>query len=943
MEQIFISYDHQDHDWVTHELLPKISDSGLKYRHDSQIHLGTSIYDWIDSSRNECKAFILVISNNYVKNRSYAHAEMKELIIRSISGRIILVPIFKESVDENDLPFGLISLNSIKNINSLDSRIAELASQLKSENTISKGDAQQLNNYFVPPERRIRIQASTHCTQKCPWCHWDDFPKKIEAPNYSLVLELMKKLKEARDSDTITYPRPNISFTLTGGEPLSKEDKDKNGVNWEAFASIDPENTYLLTNGFLLDEYAIDFISSNSLKGIRIDLPLIPKSSKYRGIQPDPKYGDNEKYFEIVLDNIHNLLKKTNTKVRFNYVVTNDNVSKVEDYLDFIDKQFGQYKSKIEGVAFIEHYPRLKSDSKIFNIADQWAEENKLQLKKDPLVQRKKTAILHNGMRVEFTKLNCAVTGDLISRCFVCVQEQDIAISADGRIRICSGWDTKKIAGCRYIFTHFETSQPLIGISGAIRRRYGIVGFYNHFGIISNILSRKKYPEFLSDEDHKFNFKSFQEFATTCCIDISDDCEKNYDFISLIARNILSENSRFNKLFEESTFDGKDLENSTRLCVFLIKASYCISIALINGNIGTGKISVLQARLNGLLCILEYLCVDENLFSTGRTLMAKGLSTDLLKIIAEKKDDLINDFLSDSSYFLSTVAFENCKADVVLDFLKQQVPEYFIEKVPWVQYLIGCLHRQSERGDDAITALELAYSLSDKMITSGNQKYVWLLREVRSEAKRSLGAIRKSIPEKAEQAEIDFSEANFLSSIDNTSLRFAALFSDGYSSMLKYFQTYGKNILSKEAYKAHRDFNESITLNPTFYASRIRMGLLELTLGQSTTACKHLEQAKRSFSKRGLLTDQEYLNSILCNLIYVVAENNPSLYIQLSPVWSLGIEECKNAGKKDVACVKENAEFLLKFIKKRPRFNNRVVTEVKDFISRCKKLYNKLQ
>jgi sulfatase maturation enzyme AslB (radical SAM superfamily)/tetratricopeptide (TPR) repeat protein len=943
MEEIFISYDHQDHEWVNSELLPKLTHLDLSVRHDSQIHLGTSIYDWIDRSRNECKAFIMVISQSYVNNRSYARAEMQDLIIRGFNNRIKVIPIFKEHVDDTDLPFGILSLNSIRNLNSLDLRLEELAGQLKDKYPINNKIIIQNKNYFIPPERRIRIQTSTSCTQKCPWCHWDDFPKNLKAPNYNLVLQLMGNLIYARNYDEITYPRPNIFFTLTGGEPLYSKDKDK--INWETFLSVDPENTYLLTNGYLLDEHAVTFIHNNKLKGIRIDLPLIPTTSEYRGIQPERNFPQNHIYFAKVLANIHNLLEKSDTRVRLNYVITDGDFSEIDRYLDFVRGEFNQNKLRIEGIAYIEHSPRSKSDSDIFMIADQWARKKGIELTKDPLVQRKKTVRLPDGMILEFTKLNCAITGDLISRCFECVQEQDIAISADGRIRICSGWDTEKIAGCRYVFAHFEASQPLVGISGAIRRRYGIVGFYNHIGIISNILSGKNYPEFLLNEDHQYNFKAFQEFAATCNIDISDHSAKNYDFISLIARKILSANSPFYQLFEEGTFDRKNLENSTRLCVFLIRASYCLSIWLSSGNIPTEQVSIFKARLNGLLCILEYLCVDESLFSTGRTLMVQGLSTDLLKSIAEEKDDMTNTFLSDSSYLLSTVAFENCDAEIVLDFLNAQVPTDYVQEVPWIQYLIGCIYRQSEKKKEAINAFELAYTLSDKMITSGSHTYIWLLREVRSEAKRSLGAIRKSIPEMSEQAQIDFSEANFLSSIDNTRLRFAALFSDGYSSMLKYFKTYGEKNISKDAYKAHRDFIESIALSRTFYASLIRMGLLELALGQTTTACKHLEEAKRSFSKRGLLTDQEYLNSILCNLIYVVAANISTLYLNLPHVWSLGIAECKNAGMNDVSCVKENAEFLLKYIEKNMgelEFVG-IISEVERFILECNKLISEIK
>lgn len=942
--QVFISYDHRDRDWVVFTLVPKLQKAGLRVRHDSEIHLGTSIYEWIDASRGECKAFIIVISKNYVQNRSYARAEMEDLIIRSLRGHLRVVPVFKETVHDSDVPFGILSLNSIRNLESLDSQLAVLAAQLKGEYAYGVLNTVQTETCFIPPERRLRIQASTKCTQECPWCHWDDFPRSVGTPNYRLVLELMERLKQARDSDHITYPRPNITFALTGGEPLTNQGEDSPGVSWKTLASVDPQNTFLLTNARLLDNQVISFIKATGLKRIRIDLPLIPiLGHDFRGIRTKKSYGKLNSYYTVVLDNIAALLNDADAEVRFNYVVTHNNVQQIEDYLNFIRTHFRQYiGNKVSGVAFIEQYPRKDPDLDIFALANQWAGTVRRTLLSDALVQRKTTASTYDGIKIEFIKLNCAASGDLFSRCFACVQEQDIAISADGRIRICSGWDTQNESGCRYVFAHFEPAQPLVGISGAIRRRYGIVGFYSHFGTISNILSGKPVPESLLLPGNQFAPDPLRELAVQCGIHLPAESLRNFAFVPLLAERILGEKPPFRRLYEEGTYDQKHLENSTRLCCLLLRAAYSIASFLANP---AAKDASLRASLNGILLLLEYLCVDESLFSTGRTLMVQGMSTDLLKDIAE--NGISNGFLADSSYCLAAVAFENCDSEVVTQFLTSQVPLEYVREVAWVQYLIGCLHRQSGREDEAIEALELAYSLADAQIRAGSDsRFIWLLREVRAEAKRSLGAIRKGRAHEFELAQKDFALANFLSAIDNTKLAYAALYSDGYASMLRYFHDeLGNTPFPKEAYKAHRDFNESITLNPTFYASLIRMGLLEMALGQAEIAAERLRLAKRSFSKRGLLTDQEYLNSILCDLIYIVAADNLSVYAARPQVWSLGVADCRNVGKKDVLCVKEGAEFLLEYINKICDEDKRdtlsqvgVVNELATFILQCNKL-----
>ncbi|MRS05836.1 hypothetical protein EG832_21855, partial [bacterium] len=335
-------------------------------------------------------------------------------------------------------------------------------------------------------------------------------------------------------------------------------------------------------------------------------------------------------------------------------------------------------------MAFIEKYPNTQPALDVFKVAEEWSEREGGSLHKDPLAARKRQSITSDGMKVEFVKLNCAAIGDLIFRCFACVQEQDIAISADGRIRICTGWDTGN-QSCRYVYAHIYAKQPLVGISGVIRRRYGNAGFYNHFGIISNIIAGKSVPNFVNIHVQEFDTDAFREFMQKFGVPLSDARLRDYSFVSRIAELVLSEEPRFRRLYEEGTYSEDILNDSTRLSCFLLRAAYSLA-----SQISRSKEDYsLRFWLNGILLLLEYLCVDESLFSTGRTLMVQGMSTDLLKDLA--KNAIAGSFLSDSSYCLSAVAFENCDAKLVLQFLESQVPSRDIQKVAWVQYLIGCL------------------------------------------------------------------------------------------------------------------------------------------------------------------------------------------------------------------------------------------------------------
>ena len=69
--------------------------------------------------------------------------------------------------------------------------------------------------------------------------------------------------------------------------------------------------------------------------------------------------------------------------------------------------------------------------------------------------------------------------------------------------------------------------------------------------------------------------------------------------------------------------------------------------------------------------------------------------------------------------------------------------------------------------------------------------------------------------------------------------------------------------------KAYNSLNESVSLNNDFYASNIRLGLLELEKTQYDDALESYNKAKNAFTKIAILTDQEYLNYILNELIRV--------------------------------------------------------------------------
>ena len=207
----FVSYDHRDKDWVFQKLKPALEEAGLNAKIDDQIVYGASIYNWIDQGLSKSKTFIIVLSNHYVHNRSFARAELADIVVRCIRGRIRLVPVYKESVNLDYLPFGLAPLLAINAGDDLGEALKKLRAQgdqgsaqttvvpAKGPGTTGGTSLGRDGEGYIPPERRIRVQVSTECDLGCPWCHWDEFDRDIQAPNPQRVHDIMMNLKDAQE------------------------------------------------------------------------------------------------------------------------------------------------------------------------------------------------------------------------------------------------------------------------------------------------------------------------------------------------------------------------------------------------------------------------------------------------------------------------------------------------------------------------------------------------------------------------------------------------------------------------------------------------------------------------------------------------------------------------------------------------------------------------
>lgn len=923
--------------------------TGLKPRTDFKLPFGADFYRYMDDAVRECFAAILVISKAYIDNNSWARIEFTELIARHTRGQMFLIPLLIDDVSLDMLPFGLQTIRHIDN-SSRDLECLHRDLLIVRDSLFSYGYFGICPNHCIPAnaretaevcERRIRVQVTDVCKRAsmgnpCPWCHWDQFDRKTITPQPGKVLSILEKLKDTQSNPI--YPRPRVEFTFTGGEPLDDME------HLQGFLDICEDDGYVVTNGVGLSA-ALKALQKSHLGNIRIGFQ--PKQF------PETQYD--------VIQGIRSLLNDTAINIRFNHVLslTSERPTPiVNDIKEFIARIMSDYSAhlgeRIKGIAFIEpYYDKLPSSDlqkrhDILDIGEKWAKEQGRNVKPiaSPSSPRKKAYFLSGKLEIEFIKVNCDVTDDYVKRCLSCAVEKDISISADGRVRICTGWtqDMKP----EFVYQHFSESYPLIALSGVVRRQFATVGFYAHLPLLTAILRNN-------------NTMSVPAFFGACPPDTADifsllsgrsqtffreDAGDIWRILTTCASCVLQEDNRFVRLYEEGSCDSSEHDDSIDLCNSLIRIAYQLANDLSSS---PDKPDKRKALLTTLL-LLEYLCVDESLFATARTVLVRGMSTELLREVSRFQKDVFEGLWNDAVFCLGAIAMENVRHQTVEKFILAIATKQQIKSAPQIQYVLGCVYRQNTPNspEKAAQAFSDAVDLASNEIGNPQRSvshFKWLCEELLPEAQRSHGVT-------CGRNTAAMEKADYYSIIYGSKLRYHALFSDGYGAMCRYFQENGSgNEEERDANKrrALRCFSESLLLAPRFYACLVRMGILEVVLAHTEgiqplqeKARIHLSQAKAVFAEKGLLTDQEYLNSLLCEYAYAVADETVSPSESIPDPVASGIQHCQRLGKGDVECVRNDAEFLYSAVDRTDRSGpgrtSIIGAKLRHFIEECDEL-----
>lgn len=173
------------------------------------------------------------------------------------------------------------------------------------------------------------ILTTTACNARCAYCYENNITKK-EVMTLKTAEDIVQYLAEKHHG--IKSP---LEIQWFGGEPLLNQTVIDYMVN--RFNELDiPFSSKMISNGFLFNDETIEKLDKWKLKHVQIT---------FDGIFDDYNQGKNYVYTDIdafltVLNNVHNILDKTNTKVIIRINISNENIFKIYDAIEFLKDEF---------------------------------------------------------------------------------------------------------------------------------------------------------------------------------------------------------------------------------------------------------------------------------------------------------------------------------------------------------------------------------------------------------------------------------------------------------------------------------------------------------------------------------------------------------------------------------------------------------------------------
>ncbi len=339
--------------------------------------------------------------------------------------------------------------------------LLEVLGTLEQENVISIQDGEEPEKHIkVPPVLETQyplhsasFEVTANCNLKCVHCYGKFGTQRFEELTLEEIQDIAAQLKKLQA----------FEITLTGGEPLAREDffDIARAFTSQGFGVI------LSTNGTMIDDSVADKIASSGLQTVAVSLDGIRADSHdlFRGVRGA---------FQKTMKGIQ-LLAERGIRLRLYTVLNRLNLGEMKQLLDFYRKYDASYsvsRSIMQGRArenrslllstkeYTRAYERfLASEEAVFHgVANRAPEAGRAELAQKPLKERHRcnAAVFHLNIRPDGAVTPCA---SLSHRKFVMgnVREkliEDIWLEPEGMaadIRKLKAVDVKKCSSCQLL------------------------------------------------------------------------------------------------------------------------------------------------------------------------------------------------------------------------------------------------------------------------------------------------------------------------------------------------------------------------------------------------------------------------------------------------------------------------------------------------------------
>lgn len=254
--------------------------------------------------------------------------------------------------------------------------------------------------------RDIRFDVTQKCNLDCIYCHHEGMSNYNE--------ELLSPLDYEFLSDTFTKTTGINSYTITGGEPLTRVDL----IDILKLLKKDERKITLITNGILLEK---KIEVCNYLNEIHVSIPSLSPAIYSRITQHNSSYLSKVKYG---IEKVRNDFPSTNIGINTCIVKNvNDTVENLNEIIDFC-KEYNLEPRLIQVMLYEELYKPLEIIAKQYGMK-KLREDNRI------------TIYEVDEINVKFIKCTCdhAISEPDSSR--FCNETVDLSITPSGELKLC--------------------------------------------------------------------------------------------------------------------------------------------------------------------------------------------------------------------------------------------------------------------------------------------------------------------------------------------------------------------------------------------------------------------------------------------------------------------------------------------------------------------------